>query len=321
MSVFTIPNATEFYRHNESKLVLVVVIILSLYLLAFAAKITWSLIPQPENQSSLQADQIQQSSNANNTSTQSNITQIINQNLFGNAAAPKVIAKVEEVSDVPETQLNLILSGVVSSSDPNRGAAIIEYRNNQSTYGVGDKIDGTNVTLDEIYVDRVIIKNRVTRETLMLDGIDFNEANKKRINENAAAIANQGQPKTNSPRNTLTRNQNARDQAQALRQARQKLTQEPSSFTDMISLSPHRADGVFIGFRVTPGANPALFNSVGLKNGDVVLQLNGLDLSDLQQSQEAMRQLQDSDSLQLEVLRGDEYISLALDIPDDPGNE
>jgi len=318
MSVFTVINAKETYQRNESKLILVLIMILSIYLLAFAAKITWSMLPEPQSKlAQLQAPQITDngSSRASN-----NISNIINQNLFGNADKPAPVATLDKVSDAPQTQLNLILSGVVSSNDPNRSAAIIEYRNNQSTYGVGDKIEGTNVTLDKIYVDRVIIKNRVTRETLMLDGIDFDEANKKRADETFVTSANT-QPFMSSPSSPIAQNQNIRNQAQALRDARRKLAQEPASFTDMISLSPHRVNGVFIGFKVTPGSQPTLFNSVGLQNGDIVVQLNGLDLSDLQQSKEAITELQQAESLQLEVLRGNEYVSLDLDISEASGNE
>lgn len=320
MSFFTASNASEFYQRNESKLILVLVIILSLYLLTFAAKITWSFFPDSQDQSTQQARQTQQLATITNTSTPNNISKIINQNLFGNADEKPIAQEVEQVSEVPQTQLNLILSGVVASNDENRGAAIIEYRNNQSVYGVGDKIEGTNVTLDEIHADRVIIKNRVTRETLMLDGIDFEEANQRRAN--SVTTSNRSGPsRQDSPSNTLVKNQAMRDRSQAFREARQQIAQEPASFTDMISLSPHRVDGVFIGFKVSPGAKPALFNSVGLKNGDIVVQLNGLDLSDLQQSKEALSQLQESDSLQLEVLRGGEFVSLELDIPEDSGNE
>lgn len=315
MSALTISNATDFYQRHESKIILVVVVLISVYLLAFAAKLTWSLLPQERTTVKSLINPNQQSA-AMRSAGSNNIDNIIAQNLFGNAASTAVESDVEEVTDVPETSLDLVLSGVVSSTDPNRGAAVIAYNNAQGTYGVGDKIEGTNVTLDEIYVDRVIIKNRLTRETLMLDGIDFDEANKNRTQN-----TNQNQAQVNSPQSPLARNQGLRNQAQALRQARQKLAQEPASFTDMISLAPHRVDGQLIGFRVTPGAKPDLFNSVGLKNGDVVIQLNGLDLTDLQQSSEAITQLREADSLQLEVLRGGEYLSLDLDIPESPGNE
>lgn len=316
MSALTISNATDFYQRHESKLILVVIILISTYLLAFAAKLTWSLLPleQPTEASSINPNR---QSSAINASNDTNIDNIVDLNLFGNAAYKPVKTEAEEdVTDAPETSLDLVLSGVVSSTDPDRGAAVIAYRNIQGTYAVGDKIEGTNVTLDEIYVDRVIIKNRLTRETLMLDGIDFEEANKKRVQN-----ANQNQSQVNTPRNLLAQNQDTRNQAQALRQARQKLAQEPASFTDMISLAPHRVDGQLIGFRVTPGAKPALFNSVGLKSGDIVIQLNGLDLTNLQQSSEAITQLREADSLQLEVLRNGEYLSLDLDIPESSDNE
>jgi general secretion pathway protein C len=108
-----------------------------------------------------------------------------------------------------------------------------------------------------------------------------------------------------------------RPNPQALREARQKLAQSPDSFTEMISMSPHRADGQLLGYRVTPGTNPVLFNSVGLKNGDIITNLNGLDLTDLQQSLEALTELKEAESLSLEILRSGEYIALDFDIPND----
>lgn len=315
MSALTITNATDFYQRHENKLILVVVILISAYLLAFAAKLTWSLLPQEQSITTSNVSNIQQSDGTRSNSG-NNISSIINLNLFGNAAFKPAEVEQKEITDVPETALNLVLSGVVSSTNPNRGAAVIAYNNSQGTYGPGDKIEGTNVTLDEIYVDRVIIKNRLTRETLMLDGIDFEEANKNR-----ARNTQQNQAQVNTPGNTNVQSQNIENKAQAMREARQKLAQEPASFTDLISLAPHRTDGQLIGFRVSPGANPALFNAVGLKGGDVVIQLNGLDLTDLQQSSEAITQLREADSLQLEVLRAGEYLSLDLDIPESSGNE
>ena len=216
MSALTISNATDFYQRHESKFILVVVILISVYLLAFAAKITWSLLPQESSAVSGKVNATQESAITHNVGG-NNIANIINLNLFGNAEAKPVEEETLVVTDVPETSLNLVLSGVVSSSVPNRGAAIIAYRNTQNTYGVGDKIEGTNVTLDEIYVDRVIIKNRLTRETLMLDGIDFDEANKNRARNSSQ---NASQEQVNTPRKSLTQDQIIGNQAQALRQAR-----------------------------------------------------------------------------------------------------
>jgi general secretion pathway protein C len=316
MSNISLTTAGDIYRRHESKIILIIVVLLSLYLLAFVAKLTWSLIPQPQGDVNNRALQSSQSQSVSSNAKSTNMSSLINLNLFGDAQAQAVVEQSQEdVIDVPETKLNLVLSGVVSSTEQSRGAAIIEYRNTQSTYGIGDKIEGTNVTLDEIYTDRVIIKNRLTRETLMLEGIDFDEANRNR-NREISNERDNAQARVNTPQNNTQSPQELRERAQALRQVRQNLANEPASFADLISLSPHRANNELVGFRVSPGKDPALFNSVGLKNGDVVVQLNGLDLSNLQQAGEAITQLKEADTLQLEILRGSEFISLDLDIPE-----
>lgn len=307
MSAISLLNATSLYQRHEKKIILVVVIALSLYLVSIVAKLTWSILPAPEsNIKNVNTNNSVTSSSSKNATV--NVNSIAKLNLFGDAAVTEVTADDEtEDDDVPETKLNLVLSGVVASSDENRGAAIIEYKNIQNTYGIGDKIEGTNVTLDQIKNDRVIIKNRLVKETLMLEGIDFEEANR-----NKAITAKSAQP-------VKTQRQNTREKAEAIRQARQEIAQQPASFADLIALAPHRVDGQLIGYRVSPGKKPALFNAVGLKNGDVVLALNGLDLTDLQQVQEALRELNEAETLQLEILRAGEFLSLDLEVPEDSG--
>ena len=309
MSIISLNSTTDFYQRHESKFILVVVVLLSIYLIAFVAKLTWFFVPGGESDSALTISGSNQQQISSPANPQTNINKLLNLNLFGNATVQAVQQPEEVVSAAPETKLNLVLAGVVASDKADRGAAIIEYRNSQNTYGIGDKIDGTNVTLDEIFTDRVIIKNRLTRETLMLEGVDFEEANANRIQQERQDAQEQSRSQSQvGPRN--------RPDPQTLRDARQKLAQSPDSFSEMISMTPHKIDGQLVGYRVSPGTNPALFNSVGLQNGDIVTNLNGLDLTDLQQSLEALTELQEAESLELEVLRSGEYISLDFDIPD-----
>ncbi|MDT0595207.1 type II secretion system protein GspC [Glaciecola petra] len=307
MSTLTLSTVTDFYHRHENKLIFVIVLLLSLYLVAFAAKMTWQLMPQKE-QTSQNAMLVQNAQNNTSQTRTADISNILALNLFGDAEAVEVEPSNEAITDVPETKLNLVLSGVVLSSDPKLGAAVVAYRNTQGTYGVGDKIDGTNVTLDEIYADRVIIKNRVTRETLMLEGIDFDEANRNRNR----ALQNSRQQSTVGPSQEQTV---ATENQKAVQEARQKLQQSPQNFAELISLRPHRSNGEFIGFRVSPGPKPALFNTLGLKNGDVATELNGIDLSDVSRIQEAVVQLRQADYLQLEIIRDGEPMSLSIDIP------
>jgi general secretion pathway protein C len=151
----------------------------------------------------------------------------------------------------------------------------------------------------------VIIKNGLTSETLMLDGVDYNKTPKQSANQTAVI-----RPQTNNQgpkRLTLS------DDAI---QASKELQDQPASFVDYIAVSPHRPNGELSGYRVSPGKKPALFKAVGLQSGDVITDINGLDLTDMQQALEAMNMLKELQSLQMTVQREDELITIYLDLPD-----
>ncbi|MBF7074351.1 type II secretion system protein GspC [Glaciecola sp. MH2013] len=296
----SVQSLTKTYHLHQGKLILAVVVLLSLYLLAFAAELTWRILPQPESKAA-------NVYNANTNTSRSNsarldISPLTRINLFGNPEAKPVVEETE-ITEAPETKLNLTLTGVVSSTDPKIGAAIIENAGKQNTYGVGEKIDGTNATLDELYVDRVIIKNRMARETLMLDGIDFDEANQQREQrQQNSQAAVQGPVLGNSA-------------SERVKEARAKLKDSPASFTDYMSIRPHAPQGELVGYQVSPGKEPEFFNELGLRSGDVITDINGIDLTDPQQAFEAINILREAQELQLEILRGDEAISLDIEIP------
>lgn len=314
---------TRFYQQNERKIILLFVVCISIYLIAFVAKFTWSLMPAPELQSSSPQMSLAQSNGQSNDAS-ADLSTLLSLNLFGDATAKPVEEVVQDVTDAPETKLNLLLSGVVSSADPSVGVAIIEYRNAQDNYAVGDKIMGTQVTLDEIYSDRVIIRNRVTRETLMLDGLDFEEAN--RLREQNKPISARNNTRNASSRSTATTSaasatENSRTgprtvSGDKINELRQRLTNEPASFSDFVRLSPHRDENGFAGFKIAPGKEPEFFNDLGFQNGDVIIGLNGYDLTDPGQSGEALSLLKEADSLDIDLLRDGEFLNLNVEIPE-----
>jgi general secretion pathway protein C len=305
--------ALQFYQKNDKKIILAIVLVLALYLIAFAAKLTWQLIPEPEAAVSSSQTTTHTTTTAMPANTKTKLNQLLNLNLFGDASAKPQLAVQRDVTDAPETKLNLILAGVVASSTPSAGAAVIEYRNNQNTYGIGDKIEGTQVTLDKIYADRVIIKNRVARETLMLEGIDFDEANKLReqnqaINGDNRQTAGRGQASPVGP---------SQNDDIDIASIKKRITEEPASFSDFIRLTPYLQNGIPVGYRVSPGKDPSLFKQVGLKEGDIVTELNGYTLSDTSQALEAVGLLNSATSLSIQVLRNEQRIPLSIEIPRD----
>ncbi|MCV2885799.1 type II secretion system protein GspC [Aestuariibacter sp. AA17] len=278
----------------------IVVALLALYLIAFLADLTWRLIPAPEQANSGNYVENTSRGGVNNGKSNQlvNISKVKNLNLFGNIAEKPKDVPVN-VDNAPKTTLNLTLSGVVASSNADVAAAIIESRGKQNTYGINDKIDGTNAFLTAVYEDRVIIRNGSRNETLMMEGVD---------GKTPTMVSNNRSTPTRS--NTPSRPRQVSSQAQSARQALQK---RPMSFTDYIAISPHRVDNVLRGYRVRPGRKPELFQAAGFVAGDVVTEINGLNLADPQQSIEAMKQLRSAETLQMTVDRGGETLSLNID--------
>jgi general secretion pathway protein C len=289
---------------NQHKINLLVVMLLAIFLLAYAAELTWRLWPQPASNNRVENSLNGQTVVKQNSDNILNLADIKRLNLFGNynATAPVV---VQQVADAPVTRLSLTLTGVVASSSEDEGAAIIENRKKQQTYGIGEKIEGTNASLQKVYADRVIIKNGATNETLMLDGVDY----KKNVAQvtSRPTVDNVAQNDSDSERRTLS---------DAAIQASRELQSQPSSFIDYIAVSPYRPDGELTGYQVSPGKKPALFQAAGLKSGDVITDINGLDLTNMQQALEAMNMLKELQSLQLTVQRQDELITIYLDLPE-----
>lgn len=288
---------------NQQKINLLVVILLAVFLLAYAAELTWRLWPEPVGNSRVTNMPNGQPVVRQNANNRLNLADIKRLNLFGNYNAAPVEESAVTV-DAPVTRLSLTLTGVVASSAKDQGAAIIESRKQQQTYGVGEKIEGTNASLIEVYADRVIIKNGLSHETLMLDGVDYN---KNVIQVTSQSPVNSAQQNNTSPeRRTLS------DDAI---QASRDLQNQPASFVDYIAVSPHRPNGELSGYQVSPGKKPALFKAAGLQSGDVITEINGLDLTDMQQALEAMNMLKELQSLQMTVQREDELITIYLDLP------
>ncbi|MDU0353223.1 type II secretion system protein GspC [Paraglaciecola aquimarina] len=287
---------------NQQKINLLVVAVLAIFLLAYAAELTWRLWPMPVNTETTHATR--QPTRVVSGNSQTNLADIKRLNLFGDLTAQPIEIK-ETVTDAPVTRLSLTLTGVVASTNEDEGAAIIENRGQQQTYGIGEKIEGTNASLKEVYADRVIIKNGPQHETLMLDGVDYTKANSQKE-------ANQKPRLINTPQVTDQRRTLSDDAIEATRE----LQQQPANFTDYIAVSPQRKDGELTGYRVSPGKKPSLFKAVGLVSGDIITELNGLDLTDMQQSLEAMNMLKELQSLQMTVLREEELITIYLDLPE-----
>ena len=91
--------------------------------------------------------------------------QVARYHLFGQA---DVVNSSGSPTVAPETKLNLVLRGIVSSDNPAEAVAIIATRGGEEeVYNINARLPG-GAELQEIYPDRVILKYRGRLETLTL---------------------------------------------------------------------------------------------------------------------------------------------------------
>lgn len=268
------------------------------------ARLTLLLLPKTTEHGRWQPPPV---SNTQTASSQHiDLQQLKRANLFGKAEIAKPAVKPARIVNAPVTRLRLKLTGVVASSNPKTAAAIIESSGKQATYGIDEKIEGTQAILKQVEADRVVIANRGILETLMLDGEQRSSAQRNR-------------PLRPVQSNRPLKKSNQREVAEILKSAgveRDASEQElMAKLTDFIRISPKRSKNKLVGFRVNPGKNRKLFDAIGLKPNDLAVALNGVDLTDMVQATQAVRALTQQSEVMITVLRGEELHEFLLELP------
>jgi len=257
--------------------------------------LTWSLYP-------VQEDNIYKwtpAKGTENTETFSLNTQVLqSQSLFGQFQGEK--KTLQQSTDAPKTRLKLALVGIVAASDPAFSSVIIEYKNAQDSYFIDSEIAGTDAVVSEIYFDRIIITVDGEQQTLILDGLEEDNKKLSRVERGDKKSA----PKTRRSKKT-----------RELPLDRDELLDNPGKLLDYISISPVREGEVVKGYRVKPGKDPVIFEEAGLQEGDLVVELNGVDLTDTSKAVSLMKEFPTMTEMSLTVDRDGELNELYFSIP------
>ena len=289
----------------QQKIAQAVSVLLLIYIAFMVAKTTWLIIPSANH--SINTNGMVSVKPTKNQSHDKNydLSKLKALNLFGEYKTQEQEVVVEQITNAPETRLQLTLSGLVASDDVNIAAAIIEHKGKQETYGIGDIIKDTRASLEQVLIDRVIIKQSGRAETLMLDGADYNQPaqtvshKQERTKQNKNNVS---QSSSSVTANVVDQraNQSLSDTAKKLRA---DLSNDPGKITDYLRISPARKNGEIVGYRLSAGKNPDFFNLSGLKAGDIAVQMNGYDLLAPIEAAQAMTALKTERDITLLVNR------------------
>lgn len=206
--------------------------------------------------------------------------------LFGRAEKkPQSSAHDESLDQAPLSSLKLRITGLLASSDTARSIVIMAKGNQQVSLMTGDRTPGNEARIIAILRDRIIVNYRGRNEAILL--------------------ADDGSMKAAGAPDT------------ALNSPLSKIRQQPQNILNYLNISPVMVNEQLSGYRLNPGKDPTLFRESGLHENDLAVALNGLDLRDRQQAQQALKQLPELSEITLTVEREGQRQDIYLALRDE----
>lgn len=261
-----------------------------LFLLAIAwylARLVWAFVPLYNEFDWSARPAYSSKALAKGNSAQVDYPSIASTHLFGEAGTEPLTTAI----DAPETQLNLQLRGAIAANDAALSHAIIaDGEGKDQVYFINDAVPG-GALLHEVYPDRVILNRAGVLEALRLP----------RVSE---GLGNQPRP------NAMPSFSEDGAAAGAMQQMMQA---DPSSFTDILRPQPYMPNGELKGYRVYPGRDRRKFAALGLRPGDLITDINGQALNNLQGGMEVFRSLAGAPQIAVTIERNGSPMTLTLD--------
>ncbi|HSC67284.1 MAG TPA: type II secretion system protein GspC [Cellvibrio sp.] len=303
-----------------------VMLLLVIWLSHSLARLFWLVVPSPTIPPATLNLVVASAQGSGEGATESvNISQIKTLAPFGDSA-PVAAQPVEAAAPATQsiengaadTQLNLILRGIIGSNKEKSGRAIIASGERADVYAVGDALPvGSNVTLAKVLDGRVIINNNGSFESLWLFKEDPNapklttsvgEAGGQASSEFATPGGYAQPPYQQQPPLYTDKAPMADSPRPAA--ADPAVTAAVKTLADVVAMSIYREGGQVVGYKIRPGRNPEMFNSLGLQTDDIVTAVNGVPLSSPGKIMEIYKSMGSATSANLEIRRGGSTVNL-----------
>jgi len=230
---------------------------------------------------------------SNRPASKSSYTSIINKrNIFDSSAAekvpkPKVSPTGEEMTI---SDIDAQLMGTIVMKPKEESLAMIQLRSNGTItpYGVGDSILDAKVEIIE--PEYVWLRRNNQLEVLPLHG-EKKATGKKGTKKEKKSSDDSGVSKAGKDKYTV-------DQA-----VFDELLQNPEKLYTQIRATEHKKDGEVDGYRVSGIRRKSIFYKLGIKNGDVIHNVNGMPLTNLSEAMKAFESLQSSRDFNFDITR------------------
>ncbi len=289
----------------------IVVVALVIFIAFQAAGLTWRLLEQPTNPDDVPPAVLVALANTPRAGGSANLSTLTGWGPFGEEPEAGTAAiSVDDLIDAPETQLDLVLLGVLQHQElpergsmviPEAGSALILVSGAQATYRTGDVIGNTNARVHSVFVDRVMLDPGTGRpEALYFPDVAELAQNSSRT---SMASSRSAQAPFRAPQNVGTP-----------AAAAEAATGAAALFSQHIQVRMHTEGDQVIGYRLEPRNDSPVMSRIGLEPGDVLTEVNGIRLGDLRSTNAVLQALQQSQQANIKVQRNGVEQPMVIDM-------
>ncbi len=232
---------------------------------------------------------------------------VINRNIF-NVEVEEPAVEVEEQKAEPEvdvdqlehTQLKISLWGTVTGSDPVYAVIEDKKERKQSLYGIGD-------TIQEAQIKKILRRSVVLNYNGRDQILEMTEKEGK------------GGPER---RPTASKKSTRRPPRPELPNKPPGVEELPgddqlSSLMKQVKIRPHFSQGEPDGLMVYGIRPQSVFRQIGMRNGDIITDINGTQITTAEDALQMYEQIQDADSATISVLRRGKEKEIAFEKQED----
>jgi len=225
---------------------------------------------------------------------------ILEKNPFGfPGGALKMISPSSPSEQEPVSEINATLIGTVSGSEKRNFAIFSDQNGHHEVFGVGDSVFGMG-RLDQVKKDgAVIMRNGRRVEIRLIDTTSLKELSSPNVA--VADLSTAVQP-VGSESYVLNR------------EMLQRAIENPNQIMTQARLLPYVVEGSVQGFVLSEVRPGGIYESLGLLEGDVLVGINGNEISTPESALQAFLALKGTDLVQLDVLRDGTPVTLTYQI-------
>jgi general secretion pathway protein C len=253
--------------------------------------------------------------------TDQEVGAILQRNLFNAEGTANDSQSVSgDKNKMQKSELSLTVIGTIYGGDPTSGVAMIENTKSKAvnSFMVGDEIlPGENAILSHVLSGRIyILRDNSRYEYLDIPNPELQRSTRraragKGMDSDTQADTSKASLDTFSEPG-LERKGNKINMSSDYR--RKMLTSDFTKVLQDAKAEPNMVDGKLKGFRLTRIRDDSIYLKAGLQDGDIVIEINGIELISASQAISTLQSLRDASQIEITYLRSEKKSTVTLNV-------